>query len=323
LSEGNYPDCSLNQTLTEETAMTQPATLTATELHTLLRDGGAPVLIDVLTEEAFTERHIAQAQNFCVYETAFLDKVAGAIPSKETTIVVYGEGTHGEAAHRAWERLTGAGYTKVHILDGGFAAWAEAGLPAHSGKAAPGLADVSGQFAADTERSVIYWTGRNLFNHHTGTIGLCGGSVSLEAGRLTGADFVVDFETATSTDLKDASLIAGLIGHLKSSDFFDVANHPEIRFVLTKATQIPDATDGRANTRVEGDFTLRGQTHPLAFDALIAVDGKGDLYAQAEFDLDRTIWGANYGSGRIFERLGMHVVNDLVHLHLKLVARAA
>lgn len=303
--------------------MTQPTTLTATELHTLLRDGGAPVIVDVLTEEAFTERHIAQAKNFCVYETAFLDKVAGAIPSKETTIVVYGEGIHGEAAHRAWERLTGAGYAKVFVLEGGFAAWAEAGLPAQHGKNAPGLADVSGHFTADTERSVIYWTGRNLFNHHTGTVGLRGGSVSLDAGRLTAADFSVDFDTATSTDLKDSSLVAALIGHLKSDDFFDVANYPEISFVLTKSTPIPEATDGRANTRIEGDFTLRGQTHPLAFDALIATDGKGDLYAQAEFDLDRTIWGANYGSGRIFERLGMHVVNDLVHLHLKLVARSA
>ena len=303
--------------------MTQPTTLTATELHTLLRDGGAPVIVDVLTEETFTERHIAQAKNFCVYETAFLDKVAGAIPSKETTIVVYGEGSRGEAAHRAWERLTGAGYAKVHVLEGGFAAWAEAGLPAQHGKNAPGLADVSGHFTADTERSVIYWTGRNLFNHHTGTVGLRGGSVSLDAGRLTAADFSVDFDTATSTDLKDSSLVAALIGHLKSDDFFDVSNYPEIRFVLTKSTLISETSDGRANTRIEGDFTLRGQTHPLAFDALIAVDGKGDLYAQAEFELDRTIWGANYGSGRIFERLGMHVVNDLVHLHLKLVARSA
>lgn len=303
--------------------MTQPATLTATELHTLLRDGGAPVIVDVLTEETFTERHIAQAQNFCVYETAFVDKVTEAVPSKETTIVVYGEGTHGEAAHRAWERLTGTGYPKVYILEGGFSAWAEAGLPAHSGKAAPGLADVSGQFVADIERSVIYWTGRNLFNHHTGTVGLRSGSVSIEAGQLKAADFSVDFDTATSTDLKDSSLVAALIGHLKSDDFFDVSNYPEIRFVMTKSTPIPEASDGRANTRIEGDFTLRGQTHPLAFDALIAVDGKGDLYAQAEFDLDRTIWGANYGSGRIFERLGMHVVNDLVHLHLKLVARPA
>lgn len=303
--------------------MTQPVKMTATELHTLLRDGRAPVIIDVLTEETFAERHLIEAQNLCVYETAFVDKVTGAIPSKETPIVVYGEGDHGEAALRAWERLTEAGFTKVQVLEGGFAAWSAAGLPAQRGKTAPSLSDVSGRFAADTERSVIYWTGRNLFNHHTGTTGLHSGSVRMEGGRLTAADFAVDFETATSTDLKDSALVAALIGHLKSSDFFDVANHPEIRFVLTKATPIAGATDGRANTRIEGDFTLRGQTHPLAFDALIAIDGKGDLYAQAEFDLDRTIWGANYGSGRIFERLGMHVVNDLVHLHLKLAARPA
>ena len=34
-------------------------------------------------------------------------------------------------------------------------------------------------------------------------------------------------------------------------------------------------------------------------------------------DLDRTQWGSIYGSGKFFARLGQHVVNDLIHLHLK------
>lgn len=303
--------------------MTQPATLTAEELHALLRDGGGPIVIDVLPEETFTERHIPHAQNFCVYETAFAAKVAGAIPAKDAVLVVYGEGSCGQAALSAWERLSGSGYTNVKILNGGFAAWTDAGFPSERGLAALGLESVSGNFTADTERSVIFWTGRNLFNHHTGAVGLGGGSLQMENGSLVSAEFAVDFFTLTCTDLKDSALIAVLVDHLLSDDFFDIARHPEIRFILTKSTPIPGATDGRANTRIEGDFTLRGQTHPLAFDALIAVDGKGYLYAQAEFDLDRTVWGANYGSGRVFERLGMHVVNDLVHLHLKLAARPA
>ncbi len=303
--------------------MTQPVTLTAEELHSLLRNGGGPVVIDVLTEDTFTERHIPHAQNFCVYETAFTAKIAEAILAKDAALVVYGEGSCGQAAQRAWERLTGSGYTNVKILTGGFAAWADAGLPSERGVAAHGLESVSGQFTADTDRCVILWTGRNLFNHHTGTVGLEGGSLRMVDGSLVSAEFSVDFFTLTSTDLKDPALVAVLVDHLLSDDFFDIASHPEIRFVLTKSTPIPGATNGRANTRIQGDFTLRGQTHPIAFDALIAEDGKGDLYAQAELDLDRTIWGANYGSGRIFERLGMHVVNDLVHLHLKLVARPA
>jgi hypothetical protein len=36
-------------------------------------------------------------------------------------------------------------------------------------------------------------------------------------------------------------------------------------------------------------------------------------------EFDRTLWGSEYGSGKLFARLGQHLVNDFVHLHLKIV----
>jgi len=44
------------------------------------------------------------------------------------------------------------------------------------------------------------------------------------------------------------------------------------------------------------------------------------LKAQATLDIDRTQWNISYGSGRLFEKLGMHLVNDLVTLEFFLVA---
>ena len=38
-------------------------------------------------------------------------------------------------------------------------------------------------------------------------------------------------------------------------------------------------------------------------------------------DLDRTLWGANYGSAKFFGRLGQHLVNDEFHLQLKVVTK--
>jgi hypothetical protein len=40
-------------------------------------------------------------------------------------------------------------------------------------------------------------------------------------------------------------------------------------------------------------------------------------------DFDRTQWGSIYGSGKFFSRLGQHVVNDVIHLHLKIVTAAS
>ena len=43
------------------------------------------------------------------------------------------------------------------------------------------------------------------------------------------------------------------------------------------------------------------------------------LVAEANFDIDRTRWNIVYGSGKFFEKLGMHLVNDLVSIQLKIV----
>jgi polyisoprenoid-binding protein YceI len=45
-------------------------------------------------------------------------------------------------------------------------------------------------------------------------------------------------------------------GHLKSADFFDVENHPEMTF---KSTRVSDDT-------LEGDLTIKGVTKPVSFD---------------------------------------------------------
>jgi hypothetical protein len=123
---------------------------------------------------------------------------------------------------------------------------------------------------------------------------------------------------ADCADLADAALNAGLIGHLKSDDFFAVNEYPTAEFKTTAVTPIAACTNGTTTHQVEGQFTLRGKTHPLTFPALVAKGPDGSLTLQAEFDFDRTLWGAVYGSGKFFAKLAQHVVNDLVHLHIKL-----
>ncbi len=59
----------------------------------------------------------------------------------------------------------------------------------------------------------------------------------------------------TSIDTKDS----GRDTHLRSGDFFDVENHPTMRFVSTGA-RIEDG-----DFLVDGDLTIRGTTRPVSF----------------------------------------------------------
>ena len=62
---------------------------------------------------------------------------------------------------------------------------------------------------------------------------------------------------------------------------------------------------------------------PLSFKAQIGrlPASEGALLARANFDLDRTEWNVLYGSGKFYEKLGRHLVSDLITLDLKIVAR--
>jgi ABC-type phosphate transport system auxiliary subunit len=62
-------------------------------------------------------------------------------------------------------------------------------------------------------------------------------------------------------------------------------------------------------------------TKPLDFPAVVARKAEGAFAAQARLDLDRTLWGSVYGSAKFFGRLGQHLVNDVVHLYLKVVTK--
>jgi len=66
---------------------------------------------------------------------------------------------------------------------------------------------------------------------------------------------------------------------------------------------------------------LRGVTRPLELSAVVARKPEGAFAAQARLDIDRTLWGSVYGSAKFFGRLGQHLVNDVVHLYLKVVTK--
>jgi polyisoprenoid-binding protein YceI len=296
-------------------------THTAIELKALI-DAKAPItLLHVLPEEQFAQQHVPGAVNACVYEMVFLSTVAELIPDQASAVVVYGAGGNSLDSAVAAEKLTKAGYTQVTEFRGGLAEWVEEGFTTDGTGLVSEPPCADGTFLVDTDSSIVRWTGRNLFNHHSGTVRLAGGRIEVQNGELIGASFSLDMNSIACEDLADTQYNAMLIRHLRDDDFFAVDRFPAADVVCQSATAIPAASPGLPNHTLRGSLTLRGVTQPLSFDAVIAAADADHITGQAQFEIDRTQFGSHYGSGRLFAFLGKHVVNDHIHLHVKLKAK--
>jgi polyisoprenoid-binding protein YceI len=277
-------------------------------------------LIDILSSESFAAEHLPGAVNFCVYETAFIDKIRAAFPDTTILLTVYGLNSSTLEASVAVKKLEAAGYRRVQVLPGGLEGWKARGEAVEKG--ANTVSElVTARYEIDQAASVTEWMGRNLFNRHVGSVQLGPGSVDVKDGLLAGGHLTVDMTSLRCMDIADPTLNAHLIAHLKSDDFFSTEKYPNAELQISAATIRSGVKPGEPNYQIRGEFTLRGVTNPLDLSAVVTRKPEGAFVAQARLDIDRTLWGSVYGSAKFFGRLGQHLVNDLVHLYLKVVTK--
>jgi polyisoprenoid-binding protein YceI len=94
--------------------------------------------------------------------------------------------------------------------------------------------------------------------------------------------------------------------HLRSPDFFAVADHPHVRFA---SNHVRDAGDGKVH--VEGNLEAAGVLVPLEFDATLrTLDG--ELVVEAETTVDPRRFGMSRGQlAMIQPRARLHVTARL------------
>ena len=99
-----------------------------------------------------------------------------------------------------------------------------------------------------------------------------------------------------------------LEGHLKSNDFFGVAEHPQATLTFTDVKE-----KGNGLYSVTGDFTIKGKTNPATFDLQIS-----EQNATAKVTINRSLYDIRYGSKSFFDNLGNKMIYDDFELNVNL-----
>ncbi len=138
------------------------------------------------------------------------------------------------------------------------------------------------------------------------------GSLHLDAENPTAASARLTVQIA-SVDTRNAQRD----DHLRTNDFFDAPNYPQITFVSTAVTQL-DAE----RFQVSGDLTIKDVTKPITIDwefTGIATDPWGNLRIgfEGKTTLNRTDYGVNFNAAL---EAGGVLVSEKVTLELDIEA---
>lgn len=174
-------------------------------------------------------------------------------------------------------------------------------------------------FTIDPVKSTVAWIGTKVTGQHDGTIGLSSGELYLVDDQLVGGNIIMNMEEITVLDLEDPETNARLTGHLKSPDFFSVDSFPLANFEMAQLVKMEEAMAGEPNYTISGNLTIKDITHGITFPAYVSIE-EDMLTANADFDLDRTLWDVRFGSGRFFDDLGDNLIHDNFNIKLDIVA---
>ena len=187
--------------------------------------------------------------------------------------------------------------------------------------AAPAVAASSATWDVDTSHTNAGFKVRHLMvSHVRGHLGPVTGTVVIDEGNLSRSriDVSVDVRGIDTRDAKRDE-------HLRSADFFDVANHPTVTFRSTRV----DAPKGLGGElRVTGDLAMHGVSHPVTLEVEAVTPVLKDPWGNARrgvtarAHLSRKDWGLQWN---LALEAGGFVVGDevIVELEAEIVARKA
>lgn len=166
------------------------------------------------------------------------------------------------------------------------------------------------QYVVDAAHTLVEFSARHMMiTNVKGSFSGVSGTVDFDQSNPTAAtvDVSIDVNSlSTQNEQRD--------GHLKSPDFFDVANYPTITFKSTSVEKTGDA-----DYKVTGDLTVHGTTKPVVLDAEFIGEGKDPYGNQkagfsAKTSISRKDFGLNWN---VALESGGVLVSDKINIQLE------
>ncbi len=154
-----------------------------------------------------------------------------------------------------------------------------------SGAAPSASAPASAEkYSISPENSKIEFVGSKVTGSHNGSFGKFSGTIDY-AGQpeKSRVNISIDLDSLTADDPK-------LTAHLKTADFFDVAQYPQATF---QSTEIKAGGEKGATHTITGNLQMRGVTKSVTFPATIAVTPEA-VTVDSSFAINRKDFGINY-----------------------------
>jgi len=159
-------------------------------------------------------------------------------------------------------------------------------------------ATLAGSWTLDPSRSVVSLRSRSMWGLApvSGVFReISGDGTVTPGGEVTGTVAVAAGSVDTGNKKRDA--------HLRSAEFFDVGDHPHI------TVEVERVRPSGAGATVTGTLSVRGRTRPVSFSARVSVADQGEVWLDAELQVDRSDFGMTWN------QLGMASMHNTITVH--------
>lgn len=268
-----------------------------------------------------------EAQDLAAAASASVDEAETAAATAEDAVEDAAEAADQAAAVVAAQPETAASEAAVEEAEASAEdaaqAVAEAAEAKEEAEAAGETAAAAAEVAADAEdaaetaenRTWVFDPAHSYIGFRIQHLGLAEvvGSFREFSGTIQ-ADAAAPTASSVSFTAQVASIDTGVEArdeHLRGTDFFDAANHPEITFA---SKSIEETDDGFT---VTGDLSMKGQTHEVTIPLTVAGpvtdrEGKERMGARGQLTIDRTQFGIDYGAPAVANEVTIDLQVEVV-----------